>query len=815
MSAFEGVGLVLVSHSRGLAAATEQLIRQVTGPRVRVVCAAGVGPERGELGTDATAIMEALEQLDSPAGTLVLMDMGSAVLSAETACSLLPEEICSRTALCAAPFVEGSIAAAVAASGGAPLERVKAEAEAALAGKRDQLGEASGELSKDADAAAEQRVDATLDVELRDPNGLHMRPAARMVALARGFDASVSVVVPGDKPRRATVESMTALVALGTRGGDTVRLAASGPEARQAVAALYELLSEPVEVEPRRAQSAPRAGAGLPASPGVAIGRPERLLRSIPEVPEHCIEDPEREWSRLYRAIDEVQAELGRMARERTGGDIMLAQLALLRDPELLGRVERGIREQHLNGALAWQHAIGELVAMYAGFDEPYLRERARDVRDVGDSVLRVILGDGPVRLADGTPSILLVDDLAPSEAAALDRRRVLGVIDRAGGPTSHASIVLRAAGIPAVVGASDFDLDAEMDRVAIDGGTGEIWCDPEEAMLAPLRRREAARREEVSSTERVSVVKLKDGKKVELWANVASRGDALAAAEAGAYGIGLLRTEMLYLERDDPPSEDEQVAALADIVEPMRSHPVIVRALDAGADKMLPFMHLAPEQNPYLGVRGLRALLNAPDVFETQLRAFLRLGHQLDLRIMLPMVTEVAELNAAREVLERAHHNLTERGVEHLWPVPLGIMIEVPAVALMAENFAGSADFFSIGTNDLTQYVLAAERNNGELGRFNDAAHPAVLQLCRMVADGASKANRPVSVCGEAAGDPAVSGLLVGLGINRLSMAPPSLSAVRAGLAGLSSVAACSAASSALGMDGAPQARAALRRLA
>jgi multiphosphoryl transfer protein len=813
MSAAEEVGIVLVSHSRILAAATEQLIRQVTGPRARIACAAGVGTDHGELGTDATAIMEAIESLDSSVGTLVLMDMGSAVLSAETACSLLPDDICARVALCAAPFVEGAIAAAVAASAGAPLERVKAEAETALEGKREQVGGVPDGPSAGTDS--ELVADATLDVQLRDPNGLHMRPAARVVALLRGFDARVSVIVSGDRPRRAVADSMTALVALGTRGGDTVRLAASGPEAGQAVAALYELLSEPVEVEPRRQQSIPRAGAGLPASPGIAIGRPERLLRSVPKVPEHHIDDPEREWSRLYRAVDEVQVELGRMARERAGGDIMLAQLALLRDPELLGRAERAIREQHLNGALAWQRAIDEVVAIYAGFEEPYLRARARDVSDVGDRVLRVMLGDGPVQFSSGSPSILLVDDLAPSEAAALDHRRVLGVIDRAGGPTSHASIVLRAAGIPAVVGASDFDLDVSMEKVALDGGTGEIWCDPEEAMLAPLRRREAARRDEVSTVDRVSVVKLKDGKKVELWANVASRGDAQAAVEAGAYGIGLLRTEMLYLDRDIPPSEDEQVEALAEIVEPMKEQPVIVRALDAGADKMLPFMHLAPEQNPYLGVRGLRALLNAPDVFETQLRAFLRLGYQLDLRIMLPMVTEVAELCAAREVLERAHRNLVERAVDHLWPVPLGIMIEVPAVALMAETFAGPADFFSIGTNDLTQYALAAERNNGELGRFNDSAHPAVLQLCRMVADGASKANRPVSVCGEAAGDPVVAGLLVGLGINRLSMTPPALAAVRAGLSGLSGMAARSAAASALEMTGAQQARAALRRLA
>lgn len=804
------VGLVLVSHSRALAEATETLARQMTGESVAIACAAGAGEEGAELGTDATAIAAAIERVAGPAGAVVLMDLGSAILSAETAVELVDPEIAQRARLVAAPFVEGAIAAAVRAAAGATLEEVAAEARGALAAKAAQLGEDRGSPAR-SEAQAQPRADATIEVVVADPHGLHARPAARLIARAARFAATITVEDVTRSTGPVTVASLTALASLGARQGDVLRLRASGREAVEALEALGAIVREGAAEPAPVMNTAPDRA--MPVSPGVAFGPLVRLARATPLVPEDEAADPSLEVQRLRLALEEaareIEATLG-------GGDILAAHLALLRDPAIVERALALIEEQRRNAASAWQGAIEAAASVFQGLDDPYLRAREVDLRDVSSAVLRVLLGGGGAELPEGPPAVVVASDLTPSQAARLDATRVLGVIDRRGGPTSHAAILLRAAGIPAVAGAGALVPPTGGSRAGLDGATGEVWVDPDGETAAELTHRQgefrAARRALSGHGGRV---RLACGREIELWANVSGLGDARAAREAGALGIGLLRTEMLFLDRRDAPDEQEQADLLADIFAIFAGAPIVVRTLDAGGDKALPYLDLEAEANPYLGVRGVRLSLARPALLEAQLRAILVAARGHDVRIMVPMIATTAELAAARAALLGAHEALAARGKPHLWPVPLGIMVEVPAAALTAPQLARHSDFFSIGTNDLTQYTLAAERGHPKLHALADAAHPAVLALVRAVVAAGRAAARPVSVCGEAAADPQLAALLVGLGVEKLSMGAAALGAVHDALSQASFKLLSQSAEEALAADDARGARSALSRRA
>jgi phosphocarrier protein FPr len=403
---------------------------------------------------------------------------------------------------------------------------------------------------------------------------------------------------------------------------------------------------------------------------------------------------------------------------------------------------------------------------------------------------------------------VLVVDELAPSEAVRLDPAIVRGVIDRAGAATSHAAILLRAAGIPAVSGAASM-VPAEGGTVAaLDGATGDVWIDPAPAIEQAIRQREAAWQAARPPPFAGGPAVTRDGHRVTLFANVSGPADARAARAAGAEGIGLMRTEMLFLDRADAPDEAEQVALVAATLAPFQGLPVVVRTLDSGGDKPLPYLPMPAEANPYLGIRGIRLGLARPEVLLTQLRALLRAGLGHDLHIMFPMVATLDELQRTRALLESAHNGLVAEERPHAWPVKVGTMIEVPAAALTAGVLARVCEFFSVGTNDLTQYTLAAERGHPGLQGLADAAHPAVLRLIQTVV----AAGRPVAVCGEAAADPEVAALLLALGVSELSMGAAALGPVRAALGTLSVERARAALPAALAATSAAEARAAIR---
>ncbi len=540
---------------------------------------------------------------------------------------------------------------------------------------------------------------------------------------------------------------------------------------------------------------------GLPAAPGTAAGPARALRRPERTLPQGPAADPAAEWSALERALATTAADI-REARASLAGRaaaqdaaIFDAHLLFLEDEALLEPARDAVFTCREPAARAWTEAVAVAAAEWDTLRDAYQRARAADLRAVGDQVLANLAGPGLEAsggLASGgpgsAPGVLVAEDLTPADVAGLDPSAVAGVACAFGGPTSHAVILARALGLPAVVGAGA-ELLAVPDGtpLALDGDAGTVTVAPTTETLAAVeRRRDAIAREAVAAREAAAApATTLDGVTIRVEANIAGPQDASAAVAAGADGVGLLRTEFLFLGAAAMPGEDEQAAAYEAVAAALGGRPLTIRTLDAGADKPLPYIPLAAEANPFLGVRGLRLSLLHPEQLRCQLRALLRVAAGRPLRIMLPMVSTVEEVRRARELLVEARASLETRGDAAPARLDLGIMLEVPSAALVADHLAPLVDFFSVGTNDLTQYAMAAERGNSGVAALADPLHPAVLRLIGRAAAAAAAAGRPVAVCGEVAGDRLAVPLLVGLGVRELSMShtliPAAKQAVRA----------------------------------
>jgi multiphosphoryl transfer protein len=530
------------------------------------------------------------------------------------------------------------------------------------------------------------------------------------------------------------------------------------------------------------ARPARAGGRALGASPGIAIG-PARLLRSAaPVVPDSRADDAEAEWAALS-AARAVVAEAVTRTREltaRTAGAeesaIFDAHLMMLDDPELLDDV-RSRLDRGQAAAPAWAGAVDAVVRRLAALPGEYLRARAADVRAVGDQVLRALLGepvDPDPAAADG---VLVAADLTPADAAALDPASVVGVVLATGSPTAHAAILLRAKGIPAIVGAGPAVLGiAPATMLALDGATGELLVDPSDEMRARFRDRAAARvaRERIARSRAGQAARTRDGTRILVGVNAGSAADAAAAP--GADVAGLVRTEFLFVGRRRAPGVDEQEAAYRAVAEALGGRRITLRTLDVGGDKPLDYVPMPVEANPFLGVRGLRLALRRPELLTDQLRAVVRTAHATPVSLMFPMVSTVDELLSARALLADA---IAAEGRGEPAGLQVGIMVEVPATALKAAAFAPHVDFLSIGTNDLTQYALAAERGNEAVAAVADPLDPGVLALIDAVCRGAGP-DLLVAVCGELAADERAVPLLVGLGVRGLSVAAPALAGVK-----------------------------------
>jgi len=791
------VGIVLVSHSWRLAEGAAELAREMGGPDVKLETAGGLDMPDHPIGTDAVLVLDAIDRAWSDDGVVVLMDLGSAVLSAEMAIEMLPEDRRAKVLLCEAPFVEGAVSAAVTAKLGAPPEQVAAEARGALAAKVAHLGgEEPGAAVEEVSPAFAEGETRTLRLTVANPHGLHARPAARFVQVASSFDADVRVSNASAGRGPVTARSLNAVATLGVGQGDEIEVLAAGPQAEPALAAIRELaeraFDEEVAEEAPAALVTPAAPAavagtiaGVPTSPGIALGPARRFHPPTLEVPDREAEDPQVELRALDDAIAATEADIDaqRAAVAGRAGDyqaaIFDAHRLFLQDEMLIEPVRRSIAGGR-SAPAAWNDAVQAMALEWEELEDEYLRARAADLRSVGQQVLAHLLGVPPPRPTLEGEGILVAPDLTPADTAGLDPTLALGIATAFGGPTSHAAILARSLGIPAVVGLGEAALGIrEGTSLALDGDAGLLYLDPPHDVASELedRRLEREQVERAARAEARAPAVTADGVTVEVAANIGSPEEVPAAVDAGCDGVGLFRTEFLFMERGAMPTEDEQEAAYRRAAEALDDRPIVIRTLDVGADKPLPYIAQPAEANPFLGVRGLRLGLERPELLAAQLRAILRVAADHPVRVMFPMVATLDEVRAARSALGEAATGLGREIPEAL---EVGIMIEVPAAALTAPTLATEVDFFSVGTNDLTQYTLAADRGNERVAALSDALHPAVLALIAATCTAATSHGRWVGVCGELAGDPLATPVLVGLGVRELSMSAPAIPAVK-----------------------------------
>ncbi|HEX9138926.1 MAG TPA: phosphoenolpyruvate--protein phosphotransferase, partial [Steroidobacteraceae bacterium] len=610
-------------------------------------------------------------------------------------------------------------------------------------------------------------------------HGLHARPAALLVAALRPFKVEARAEANG---RTADMRSATALMSLGVQLGDPLQISLSGPDARAAQAALEQLLTAPEKT--RASAAAPRSSAppssednpdqlrGVTAVRGLAIGPVVKFVEPpIPVVESGA--GPLAERQALGQARSAVRDHLTALLAKAGAAQraILEAHVELLDDPQLIESAELYVSEGKGAGH-AWRAATRQIAERLRGIGDVRMAERAADLLDLESQVLRVLHGEAP-SLSRSLPerAIVIAEELLPSQLLGLELKRVAGIAMAGGGPTSHVAIIAAAHDIPVLValGASVLGIEAGT-IVILDAEDGYLQRAPSAEQLSAtqqeLARRGAEQLEDRKASQEHS--RTTDGVRITVYSNIGAVAEASVAVAQGAEGCGLLRTEFLFLERSQAPDEDEQAEHYQQIANALGGRPLTIRTLDAGGDKPIPYLPLPHEENPALGLRGIRTSLHYPQLLQTQLRAILRVEPAGQCRIMLPMITGLSEVRTVRAALEEARRALSK----DLVPA-LGIMIETPASALLAEQLAAEVDFFSLGTNDLSQYTLAMDRGHAQMAAELDALHPAVLRLIGTTAEAGHAHGREVAVCGALGSDPVAIPLLIGLGVREISAVP------------------------------------------
>lgn len=637
---------------------------------------------------------------------------------------------------------------------------------------------------------------------VRVREGLHARPATRFVKLAKSFESEIELVRDG---KAANAKSSVKLMLLGVKEDQEVTVRASGADAIEAVEALIGYLENPLsglDEEPKEAASTTeRHGAvvgapadtavttgdglrGIAASEGVAIGPvfahfPAEIEAQGRTLASHEIQE---ELERLRNAAASVQRRmdtaLGDASLAEGDRGIIAALRDIVADESLVGETEATIGKG-LDAVSAVTAVAAQLAAEFSDLDDPYLRARADDIRAVGRQLCLALLGQEEVGL-DALPAgaILVADDIGAWDLARAPLGRIAGIVCGHGGATSHVAIIARSHGIPAVLGlGGGIDALREARDVAVDGAAGSVHPDPDETVRIRFDDmiQSAERERDALSAYRDVVPTRADGTIIEVAANIGSLEEIDAARAAGAMGVGLFRTELLFMRHMHLPSEDLQAETYAALAKAFAPHPVIVRTLDIGGDKPIASIEFPPEENPFLGWRGIRMCLDRPDIFKSQLRALLRAAVHGNLKVMLPMVSEIGEVRRTRELIDDCIAELEIEGKPYA-RFPLGVMIETPAAVLIASELAKEVAFFSIGTNDLTQYVMAADRLNPIVGDLNRVENPAVLAAIEMTARAGAEAGIMVGMCGEAAGRPDLIPTFIRMGLTELSMSASSI---------------------------------------
>lgn len=531
---------------------------------------------------------------------------------------------------------------------------------------------------------------------------------------------------------------------------------------------------------------------GKGVSKGVAAGPISFYRRPSGEILRRSVTDTAAELVRFHDACETAKEQLGVLhdkALAEAGEDAAMlfeAHQMMLDDLDFVESIEGLIENNRLNAEAAVSDTGAQFAEMFAAMDDSYMQARAADIRDISTRVIGILTGEGESGIVSDVPCIVAADDLAPSETVQLDKSLILGFITAGGSANSHTAILARTMGIPAIIGAGDA-LQAEMEGkyAIIDGQTGETVIEPDDAERERLLKKQAKEKalkallDQLKGKPNVT----KDGRNVMVYCNIGSPADIDAVLQNDGGGIGLFRSEFLYLQGSDYPTEDEQFEAYKTVAERMGGRRVIIRTLDIGADKQADYFHLDKEENPAMGLRAIRICLTRPEVFRTQLRALYRASAYGKIAIMFPMITSVWEVQEIKRICRNIRAELAEEGVPMADKVELGIMIETPAAVMMSAELAREVDFFSVGTNDLTQYTLAVDRQGVGLDRFFDAHHPAVLRMIRMAAENAHKAGIWIGICGELGADAELTETFLSMGIDELSVSPSAVLPLRSAI--------------------------------
>ena len=788
------IGIVIVSHSKKLALGVQELANQMAQGRVRLAVAAGIDDPQNPFGTNAIQVYQAIESVWDQSGVVVLIDFGNSLKSAEMALDFLSTEKRSKVSLCEAPLVEGTMAAAVAASAGANIEKVLLEARQAMQAKAQLFNLKIPPFPQNTPLPNQGEETQTREFTIQNPRGLHARPAAQLVTTANRFESEITLKNLSQNSETVNAKSINQLLTLGVRDGDRILISAIGVDAGEALTVLQALIASNFGQElpsithlseKNETQTTPETKTlkdnlrGTPASPGIAIG-PIFLYQPFLDFKlQQKAENSLEEWEKLQQAISTAQNHLENLWQKtltqtsQQEAAIFAAHLLYLEDPILLETTRRLIFQDKYSAAAAWKTIIDETTSDYHNIKDPYLQARSPDIVDVGERVFKLLTG-----IENQTPQlpesvILIAPDITPSETAQLDLKKVAGICTSAGTVTSHAAILARSLRIPAVLGVGPELLTLQPGTIiALNGETGEIFINPNQTQLEELELQKDNEQPQLLSNTRANEPTLtRDGRLIQIMANICGIEEAKITAQAGAEGVGLLRTEFLYFNKKSPPKEAEQQRIYEHIAKAIAPHPLIIRALDIGGDKLLSYVNFPPETNPFLGWRGIRVLLENPELFKTQLRAILRASSRYSIKVMFPMISQVIELLAAKQILAETMAELKQEKIAFNEQIEIGIMIEVPAAVAMAERLAAEVNFFSIGTNDLTQYVMAADRNNPKVAAIADGLSPAVLRMIQQTIKAAKESQIWVGICGELASSPLAIPILIGLGIDELSV--------------------------------------------
>lgn len=758
------IGLVLVSHSHALAKAAVGLASEMIPADSSLAIAVAAGLDDVTIGTDAAKIEEAIVSVDSPDGVLVLLDLGSALLSAELALEFLDTDVAAHVRISPAPFVEGLVAAVVTAAAGGTLDEVDAEARAGIAAKAQHLGDEVAAPVVPDDPFLGDHVSAQFTAP--HPHGLHARPAAALVAALRGLDATVRIVNLGTGAS-ASARSVTQVAALGALAGDSISIDAAGPDAEAAITALTTLAADNfgdplVEEAPTSPLAAADPEVVENSGIGMTIGPVYRSTATV-DISGYQPADSAEELERSHAAHAAVLDYLAQYAED----PIFVAQSAMLDDPELVSAVDAVIRSG-VGAPGAWRVECQTLAHRFEGLATPYLRERAADVRSIGRLILLALTGQPLAATNPTEPSVVVLDELDAATAKCADSALVLGFITLTGGRTGHGVLVATSRGIPVVTGVPSAAQLTTGDLVAIDATENTVLVNPDADALAAWQRQADARHEEhATALEHAQDPALtRSGSRILVEANVASLSDAATGKANGAEGSGLVRTELLFAEHPQAPTVEEQAEIFVAIGEALGGM-LTIRTWDVGGDKPLPFLPQGKETNPFLGERGVRTMRRVPELFRDQLAAIAEASKKVPVRVLVPMVTNPDEVRWVRKQIALVGESRPEA-----LSLPVGIMVEVPAVAVRSSDYRSLVDFVSVGTNDLTQYALAVDRGNALVAEIAAGAHPAVFDLITATHKGLGD-DIPVAVCGDLASEPAYTERLIECGVTELSVQP------------------------------------------